>query len=391
MLKDFLKELFGIVFHGVSFERILWVVLTVVGIVMGVRLWRAYKKSGEQTQDFSFRLVMSGLLTLAGLYFGAQAWFDPEYGRNLFFAQPLVLHTYGVCIAVGFVFAIWIATIEARRTLLDPARMLDLAFWVLIAGMVGSRIVFMMVEWESYYNRCFEPSLEGLSAPDCMALLRFWEGGLVFYGGLIGAGLVGIYYLRKHNMEVTRYVDAAVVGIPIGQFFGRLGCLSAGCCHGKYVPSERAIGIHWPDNTAAFDVILRDLGQGADRALFMAERFVSAHPTQLYESGASLMLFCVLLFVRTRKQFNGQIAIIYMMSYAVIRGVIEIFRGDKVRGFIFEYTNPAISEALGLPVGEPLLFSTSQFISVLMFTSGVVLWVVLSRRSGAKQETTSLV
>ena len=373
MLKDFLKEIFGLVFHGLLFERLLWVAAAIVGAIVLFRTWKAYKTHGQDTPDLTFRVGMGGLMLVAGIYYGTQAWLAQSY--QLFFSSPLVLHTYGVCIALGFVFAIWIAAREAHRTGLERARMLDLSFWVLISGMVGSRIVFMMVEWRSYYNRCFDPAAEGLSAPDCMAVIRFWEGGLVFYGGLIGAIIAGIVYLRKNKVEVWRYADCAAVGVPIGQFFGRLGCLSAGCCHGKYVPSERAFGLHWPPDTAAFDVILASMPEGADKALFLSEQFVSAHATQLYESGASLCIFLFLLFFRTRKSFNGQILAVYVMFYAVVRAIIEIFRGDKVRGFIFEATNPAISELIGLPADEPLILSTSQFISLLMFSAGLGLYL----------------
>lgn len=378
MLKDFLKELFGLVFFGLGFERVFWLVLAVAGMFVAFRTWQSYQKYGSETPDLPFRVVMGVGLTGAGLFYGSQAWLSSGY--KLFFAEPLVLHTYGVCIAMGFVFAIWIAVIEAQRTGLDGTRVLDLSFWVLIAGMLGSRAVFMMVEWRAYVERCTDPAAQGLTAPDCFAVLRFWEGGLVFYGGLIGAILAGVTYLHRNKLEVWRYADVMVVGVPVGQFFGRMGCLAAGCCHGKYVPSERMMGLHWPEGTAAYGVILRGLEEGADKALFQAEHFVSAHPTQLYSSGAALLIFVALMLLRTRKRFNGQIIIAYMMMYAVARGVIEIFRGDKIRGFIVEYRNESISGFLGLPLGEPLLLSTSQFISLLMLTAGVVLWVVLSRQ-----------
>ncbi len=381
MLKDFLKDLFGIVFYGLTFERVMWVALAVLGVWIGVRTWKAYKVHGADTPDLPFRVAMAALMVGAGGYYGAQAWFTEDY--RFFFSSPLVLHTYGVSIATGFVFAIWLAARETHRTGLDRARMLDLSFWVLIAGMVGSRVVFMMVEWRSYYNRCFAPELEGLSAPDCMAVIRFWEGGLVFYGGLIGATLAGLLYLRKHKVEVWRYADAAAVGIPVGQFFGRLGCLSAGCCHGKYVPSERLFALRWPSDTAAYDVITGSMADGAEKLRFIQEGYVTAHPTQLYESGATLVIFIFLLWFRTRKQFNGQILATYIMLYAVVRACIEVFRGDTVRGFIFEVTSPGLSQALGLPAQEPLILSTSQLISLLTFGFGAFLWVTLKKKTAS--------
>ena len=375
MLKDFLKELFGIVFHGLTFERCLWILVFGLGCWISFRVWKAYRRADEdgKPRDLTFRVASGAGLVLFGGYQAIVAWFNPNY--KLFFTEPLVLHTYGVAIALGFICAIWVGVREARRIGLDAARLLDLSFWLLISAMIGSRLVFMMVEFDSYRDRCFDPAAAGLDAPDCWAVLRFWEGGLVFYGGLIAAVVVGLYYLKKYNLDVWRYADVGAASIPLGQFFGRLGCLSAGCCHGKYVPSEHFLGIHWPADTAAYKVVTTNLALGADREIFLSEGFVTAHPTQLYESGATLMIFLFLMWFRTRKRFSGQLLIIYIVAYALIRSVIEIFRGDKVRGFIFKWSSSAVSELIGLPADEPLLLSTSQFISLLMVLGAVGLWI----------------
>lgn len=386
MFKDFLYELFGLRFYGVGFERVLWIIAIAFGAWTLFGVWRSYKRDqeAEEPQGLGTNDLIRGLVAVGLVGFGAlngyKAFFTSDY--KLFFSEPVVLHTYGVAIAFGFVAAIWVAAREAKRIGLDVARILDLSFWLLVSALIGSRVVFMIVEWDQYRARCVDPASVGLAEPDCLAVLRFWEGGLVFYGGLIAAVAVGLYYLRKHNLDVWRYADVGAASIPLGQFFGRLGCLSAGCCHGKYVPSDHLLAVHWEKNTAAYDVVLGDLPAGAERTLFMDSGWVSAHSTQLYESGATLLLFILLMVLRTRRRFAGQLLIVYIVAYAMIRSFIEIFRGDKIREYVFKVPIPALSDALGLPSTEPVFLSTSQFIALLTIGGAVGIWMWRKRDAG---------
>jgi len=381
MLKDFLKELFGIVFYGLTFERFFWTLIAVVGVYLLYRAYQAHKAGTEPllTTRSAVGVGMVGF----GAYSALGAWFSPTY--KLFFSTPLVLHTYGVAIATGFIVAIWFAVREARRTGLSPARVMDLAFWGLIAGLVGARLVFMMVEWENYYNMCFEPAAAGLTQPDCLAVLKFWKGGLVFYGGMLLAVFVSLIYLWRNKLPILRYADACAPSITIGSMFGRLGCLSAGCCHGSYVPSDKFFALQWGPDTAAYNQIIGTLPPGSsDTTVFSLQHFVTAHPTQLYEACSMVLIFMFLLWLRSRKKFNGQLLLAYITLYALVRSVIEIFRGDKVRGHIFEYTNDGITEMLGLQQGSPLFLSVSQFISILAVAGCLVAWVILRRRGADK-------
>lgn len=386
MLKDFMYELFGVRFYGLTFERIFFLALAVLGGVILYRAWAAKQAADakkEEVKDLGTRMLVGVGLAGFGGYMGLKAWLADGY--QLFFSEPLVLHTYGVAIATGFIFAIWFGVREARRTGLEVARIMDMAFWFLVAGLIGSRVVFMIVEWQEYYDMCFEPAKLGLSEADCLAPLKFWKGGLVFYGGLIGAMVAAAIYMTKYRLPAWRYVDAMAPSVAIGQFFGRLGCVSAGCCHGKYIPSERMAALEWPKDTPAWRVIIEKPEIAAEKAKFLAGSFVTAHPTQLYESGSMILLFLFLLWFRTRKSFNGQVVLLYVICYAFIRSFVEIFRGDTVRGFIFQYSNPSISEALGLLPDDPLILSTSQFISVLMAVGAAGIWIWRSRVAREKR------
>lgn len=133
----------------------------------------------------------------------------------LFKIGDFTLHTYGVLLAVGFLLAVVVALKEARRIGLDPDLFMDLAFYTLIAALVGSRVFYVLTSWEEFRDNPID-------------IVRFWRGGLVFYGGLIFAFLTGIWYVRKHHLNFIPLADLFAPSIPLGQAVGRLGCFSAG-------------------------------------------------------------------------------------------------------------------------------------------------------------------
>jgi phosphatidylglycerol:prolipoprotein diacylglycerol transferase len=125
------------------------------------------------------------------------------------------LHTYGLLLAVGFLLAVMVALRESKRLGVDPNIMMDLAFYALLAALIGSRFFYVLTSWEEFRDNPVD-------------IVRFWRGGLVFYGGLIFAFLVGLWYVRKHNLNFRHLADIVAPAIPLGQAVGRLGCFSAG-------------------------------------------------------------------------------------------------------------------------------------------------------------------
>jgi len=236
-------------------------------------------------------------------------------GRSI---GPLTLHTYGVLLALAFIAGLWVASRQAKANGLDSARITDMAVYVLIAGLVGAKLLLVVVEW-GYYAR------------NPRELLSIFQSGGVFYGGLLGAFPVAWWYARKHALPPWRTADALAPAVALGQAIGRMGCFSAGCCYGK--PSEAAWAVTFHDPYAA-----RTVGTPLD---------VPLHPTQLYEAAATFLIFLVLMRLAARKRFDGQLTLAYVALYAVARFVIEFFRGDAVRGTVFEW------------------LSTSQFIAAL--------------------------
>ncbi len=248
----------------------------------------------------------------------------------LFQLGPITIHTYGFLIAMGFLIALSVIQKLAARAQLPVDQVVDLTFWLLLAGFVGSRLLFVITRLDYF-------------ATDPLAIFKVWEGGLVFFGGPLGALPVAIYYLKKNKLSLWKTMDVLVPGLVIAHAFGRMGCLSAGCCYG------RPTGAEWG---------LKFYSELVDRQY----HGIFLHPTQLYESSSLFILFLGLLWVFRSKKFDGQVVLTYFMTYPLIRSVVEIFRGDTIRGFVIEG-----------------ILSTSQFISILVFLGATLALVVRLR------------
>jgi phosphatidylglycerol---prolipoprotein diacylglyceryl transferase len=196
----------------------------------------------------------------------------------------------------------------------------DMAVYVLIAGLVGAKLLLLAVEWAHYSRNPRE-------------LFSLVQSGGVFYGGLILAFPVAWWYARRHGLSAWNTADVLAPAVVLGQAVGRLGCFAAGCCYGRPASVPWAVTFH-------DDYAHRIVGTPLATPL---------HPTQIYESLACLVIFGILVAMADRKRFHGQIALGYVALYGVARFIIEFFRGDAARGTVF---------------GGVL--STSQFIAILM-------------------------
>jgi phosphatidylglycerol:prolipoprotein diacylglycerol transferase len=266
----------------------------------------------------------------------------------------LPLHSYGVLIAAAFMAGIWLAQREARRRGQDAERIADLAFWVLVAALVGSRVYFILVNWDDYFGA--GPWLVATPIGRIPRVLAFWEGGLVFYGGFIGATLAGVLYMRRHRMPFLAHADTIIPSVAFGHFLGRLGCFLAGCCWGGLTHGDLPWAARFPPESLAYQAFL----ERPDPGSFLVPGGATTlplHPTQLYEAIGELALFAVLVFlVRPRKRFHGQVLATWLLAYAALRTVVELFRGDLERGVY-----------LGLGAG--------QWTSFLIFSVGAAVWV----------------
>ena len=290
-----------------------------------------------------------------------------------------LLPSYGVAMAVGFLVAVLLSARTAERHGISFNRVLDMSFWLLAAGLLSSRLLFVVTNPGPFYQICAHGEQAGERGPvqvlyDCSRALHFWEGGLVFYGALLGALAMSVWYCRRHGLSFFKVADIAAPGAALGHFFGRLGCLAAGCCYGK--PTTTG-GLRFPPESLAHQEMVLNKLLDAD-----AVSTPPLHVTQLYEAGAELVIFFALLAINRRKRRTGQTALCYLLLYAVVRAVIELFRGDPDRYYLVSWGTPQLNQLLGLEPGSSLLLSTSQFISVLVAAAAAgMLWRLLGKSS----------
>ncbi len=216
--------------------------------------------------------------------------------------REIGLHTYGVLIGCGCAVAIVLAFREARRQGLDGSKILDLSFWMLVTGLLGSRLLYVALNARTFARICAGGGDDEIAARslgrvlgDCTRVFQVWEGGLVFYGGFIAAGLVAFFFARRQGWSFWALGDLFAPSLAIGHAFGRLGCFTAGCCFGKACD----VAAHWCTRFAADSVAfeqLRSVSAVPDGATLTPPLF----PTQLYEAIGELAIFGVLLLVRRR-------------------------------------------------------------------------------------------
>ncbi len=228
---------------------------------------------------------------------------------------PLEIRTYGVLVAIGFFTAIYFAAFLAEKQGIKKYIIYDLGFVIILSSIIGARLLYVVV-WHKYYFKNF---------PE---IFMIWKGGMVFYGGLLGALVGSILYVKIKKLSFLKLGDLCMPFVALAHSIGRLGCFYNGCCFGKV---DEKCGIVFP--------VLED---GKPHL-----------PTQIYESILNFINFVILIFLfRYFKKKQGFIFYLYFINYAIIRIIIEFFRGDEERGKI-------------------LFLSTSTFISIVLLIAGI--------------------
>jgi phosphatidylglycerol---prolipoprotein diacylglyceryl transferase len=256
---------------------------------------------------------------------------DTRVYPELFKLGPLTVYSYGVLLAASYLLGLRLAMTRAKRWGLDANRVLDLGIYIIIAALIGAKLMLLFVDFDQFRRSPWE-------------LLALARSGGVFYGGLILAVAVAFWYIARHRMPFWTTCDVFAPGIALGHVTGRLGCFAAGCCYGK--PTDVPWAVIFTNPLAAANVGT-PLG-------------IPLHPTQLYEAGAELLILVLLLATeRKGKLFAGRTFWSYMFLYAVSRFIIEIYRGD--------------------PRGAILGFSTSQFISLVLAPLSLIMLTWLAK------------
>lgn len=249
----------------------------------------------------------------------------------LFNAGSFTIYTYGFCIAVGallgFGYMFWQGKKQFGLTF-DQSN--NLFIMLVVGGVVGGKL-FLIFEEPSLYLTNPKKLLSG--------------SGFVFYGSLLLAIPIMLWYFRKIKIPVLGMLDVMAVVTCIVHGCGRIGCFMAGCCYGK--PTDSFFGVTFTNPVCQAEPLNTAL-----------------HPTQLYEAVLIFSLMTGLIILKSKKKFDGQIFLIYLITYAFGRGVLELFRGDIQRGFIVEN-----------------VLSNSQFISLIVISVAIFFYIRLKRKS----------
>ncbi|MCK6544627.1 prolipoprotein diacylglyceryl transferase [Myxococcota bacterium] len=268
--------------------------------------------------------------------------------------KPILFHAFGVAVpsysvlmvlgyvvALGVLFKVTPRSGDDTKGELSRPQVWDLFIVMVVSSVLGSKIGHVLFESHAHPQADGTPhTLFTLLRDDPLHWIALGDPGYVWYGGMIGALLVAVYYFRNRpHLDAWLYSDAFAPAIMAGAAVGRLGCFLAGCCHG--VPTDSAFGVHFPKLPGP------------------------VHPTQLYDSATALVLAIALLWRFGRRRFDGENIALLLMSYPVLRATTEVFRGDAERGSF-----------------GPL--STSQLLSIPLFLVGLAFYV---RRSKAGPAT----
>jgi phosphatidylglycerol:prolipoprotein diacylglycerol transferase len=246
------------------------------------------------------------------------------------------IHWYGVLVALGFLAGLWTAGRRSFRAGIPGEKILDIGPWLIIGSIVGARTLYVITFWR-----------EQFAGGSIFDMLKVWKGGLVYYGGFIGACVACILFALLKRMPLWKLADILAPSIPLGYVFGRIGCLMNGCCYG------RACSLPW--------AIRYPVGHDTHPPGVEA---IPVHPTQIYDALLSVLLFLGLEWLFRRRKFDGQVFATYLICYAFSRSLVEAFRGDY-------------------PVSQRFANGTltpAHLASILILAAGIALYATLRAR-----------
>lgn len=244
-----------------------------------------------------------------------------------FYIGNFYIALYGVVIGIGVIAGIMMAARAAKMSGMNPDDVWDFALYAVIFSVIGARIYYVVFEWEHYKN-------------DWVSVFKIREGGLAIYGAVIGAFITLFVYTRIKKCKALNLGDACVTGLVLGQIIGRWGNFFNREVFGEY--TDNILAMRLPIEA------LRDHSDITDniRAHIVAgTNYIQVHPTFLYESGLNLILLvCMLLYLK-HKRFDGEICLLYLGGYGIIRFFVEGIRTDQLK---LAGTNIAVSQVLGM-------------------------------------------
>ncbi len=252
---------------------------------------------------------------------------------------PIVLPTYGAALGVAFLLGVLLLRRRAPTYGIDGETAVDMGIWLILSGLFGAKVLLLVVEGPGYYLTSFH------------GLLELFRAGGVFYGGLLGALVAAVFFVKVKKVPFLSFADAAAPAIALGQAIGRIGCLAAGCCWGEQC-------------TKPWAITFTNLKAGQNVGVPMG---VPLHPTQIYEAVGLLALTSLILWFG-KGRAAGRTFSFYLIGAAILRFTVEFFRGDP-RGSV---------------PGTDL--STSQGIAIGLFVLGLAILYFGRNRAEASAE-----
>lgn len=238
----------------------------------------------------------------------------------LFKLGPLTVHTYGVAMAVAFLIGVFLIRHGAKVRGYHPDIAYDIVLAAMVGGIFGARLVYVIDYWSQFVAN---PS----------SIFAIWQGGLIFYGGLIGGALAVLAVVKLKKLPVGKVADMVAPALALGSAIGRLGCFSQGCCYGKETSAPWAVTF-------------------TDRLSFAQPLGVPLHPTQLYEFAYNLIILGALMWARPRIKSDGLLFWMFVTLYGLFRFIVEFFRANPTfyLGMSASQLFSAVLAAAGLTV-----------------------------------------
>ena len=244
---------------------------------------------------------------------------------------PIQIYWYGIFMALAAISGLLNWTWLGRGTKRNFNFCSDMLFWIMVAGILGARIAYIFANLQYFINYPAQ-------------IIRIDQGGLIFYGGLIGASLSLILFARYKQEKVLDIIDFAITSIPLGHALGRIGCFINGCCYGSI--HHGPLAVTYPKGSLTWEH-QSELGLLKETATHC----IPVHPVQLYEATLGLITFGILHIVYRRHKQRGTVLATYLLIYSVIRFSLEFLRGDP-------------------RVRYETQFSVAQYVSIALFLMG---------------------
>lgn len=320
---------------GMGLLLLLWTALGVWG------MYRVARQTGLKDFPFSTLFVWAIIATVIF-----------ELPRHI---QAIPIFGYGTMLFLGFLFSAGVAARRLRNLGQDGEIAWDLAMWVFVAGILGARAFFVM----QYPAKFFGPDMETGKArtviETLLALIKLPDGGLVFYGGMIGSAVAFYLFCKLRRLNPLALGDIVITSIFIGMTFGRIGCLFNGCCYGDLCDLSWAVTFPHDSYPYVMEVKRGLITEASSRSL-------PVHPAQIYSAMNAAVLVLLTWAYYPYRRRDGEVLALGWLAYPVSRFVVEFLRGDEGGQF-------------------GTMLTISQWVSVGLFATGMVFFLLNKRRT----------